>query len=128
MGSVLIHAQGGGKSAAADERRTGQFKESLYRAVLSVFSVKYGKNGIYGDTIGLLSAEKQQRMITAIRRVCGGNTAFILMPGVVGYLSGLAEVGEPVSFAGNTDGKRAVTFSVHVRDHRVSRFQRDAVL
>src|SRR5690606_42152594 len=57
---ALPICRGGTEHPAADVRYPRQFQQPLYRAVLTVFAVEYGKDHIDGDLVGRLALRQHQ--------------------------------------------------------------------
>ena len=127
MGPVLVHAQGAGQRPAADDRDPGQFKESLYRAVLTVPAVEDREYRVEGNpSVG--AVQQQQSICAPVHQRGAGRAVCRLLPGAVLQSGEAAGATEPPPLPGDAHSQRDIAGGVHVGQHRIGGMERNFVL
>ena len=124
---MLVHAQDRSLHAAAYHRQTGQFAQSLYSAVFSVFSVKHRKDCVQTDELQAACARNQKTMVRAVRGKHGRETVGG-SPGVCRNPVNIALIAQPGAFPGDADQMSLIFFLIQMGNNRIGRLQGDLVL
>src|SRR5690606_5563798 len=126
---ALPICRGGTEHPAADVRYPRQFQQPLYRAVLTVFAVEYGKDHIDGDLVGRLALRQHQDAAhTPIRWDDGRYTRWVLHPRVAGDILRRSVVFQPLPLPGDAQEGHVIQIPVQSLDDGMGRLQGDIVL
>ena len=127
MGAVLVHAQGAGQGAAADEGDPGQLKEPLKGAVLPVAAVDQGEGPVKGQ--GPAGAVQQEQGGPApVQPQGAGEAGGLLLPAVLRNGLQRSAVPAPGPLLGDAHRDGLIQAPVHMGEHPIGGGQRDAVL
>ena len=129
MGDILVHTDGGGETAAADDGDAGQLQKTLYGAVLAVLAVENWKGGVQPDSAEPRLGNHQQAVELPVRGDDGGGAAArVVVPGVRrdGVLGAVVE--EPAAIPGDAQEDGLVLVAVQAGNHRVGGLEGHGVL
>ena len=134
LGELLVHAGGAGQHTGADVGHTGEFEQTLDRAVLAVRTVQYRENHVDGGQ-DVTGAGRQRHQLAAAPRIRGQGQ---LGAGFGGHLRQLpvadrqgirVAVGEhPRTFRGDADRDDLEALPVQIAQDAAGGDARDGVL
>ena len=104
MGAALVHAQGAGQRAAADDRHVRQLQQPLDRAVLPVLAVEDGEGRVKADPAHPVPQQEQLVPVPVRGQGAGGDHGPVLRPAPVADGGRGAAVAKPLAFPGDAHG------------------------
>ena len=126
VGPVLVHGQGAGQGAAADDRDARQLQQALERAVLAVFAVHHREGRVKGQDRSAAVQEKQLPGLPVQPQ--GAGDAGPVLPAVRTDFLHRAGVAEPAARPGDARHQRRESRPVQVGENGLGRLQRYGVL
>ena len=126
MGAILVHGQGAGQGAAADNGHAGQLQKPLQGAVLTVFAVHHWKGSVEGA--GCPGAVQKQQLPGAAVEHQGAGDAVRILPAVGADGVHRSRVMEPPPVFCDAHHQRAEFTLVEMGEHRLGGLQRNGVL